>query len=66
MRACDWPGACARFEAMPAERLTPEDIDLWALAVECSGRPVLALPLLARAVAAHEAAGDRSGQPGRP
>ena len=58
VRACDWPGACARFEAMPAERLTPEDIDLWALAVECSGRPVLALPLLARAVAAHEAAGD--------
>ena len=58
VRACDWPGACARFEAMPAERLTPEDIDLWALAVECSGRPVLALPLLVRAVAAHEAAGD--------
>jgi DNA-binding winged helix-turn-helix (wHTH) protein len=57
VRACDWPGARARFEAMPVERLAPEDIDLWALAVECGGRPVLALPLLARAVAAHEAAG---------
>jgi DNA-binding winged helix-turn-helix (wHTH) protein len=57
VQACDWPGASARFEAMPAGELTAEDIDLWALAVECSGRPALALPLLARAVAAHEAAG---------
>ena len=57
VQACDWPGACARFEAMGAGELTPDDIDLWALAAECSGRPVLALPLLARAVAAHEAAG---------
>lgn len=61
VRACDWPGAVARFEAMPGDRLTPEDIDLWALAVECGGRPVLALPLLARAVAAHEAAGTPLG-----
>jgi len=59
VQACDWPDACARFAAIPAERLTPEDIDLWALAVECRGRPVLALPLLARAVAAHEAAGAK-------
>lgn len=53
VRACDWPAACARFEAIPAERITPEDVDLWALAVECRGRPVAALPLLARAVEAH-------------
>ncbi len=61
VRACDWPGARALFEAIPADRLTPEDIDLWALAVECGGRPALALPLLARAVAAHEAAGTPLG-----
>ncbi len=64
VQACDWPAACARFEAMAPGQLTPDDIDLWALAVECRGRPVLALPLLVRAVAAHEAAGgpDRAAR----
>lgn len=58
-RARDWVGAARQFEQV-ADRsaLTASDIDLWALAVECRGRPVEAIPMLARAVTAHVDAGQ--------
>ncbi|TIN76831.1 winged helix-turn-helix domain-containing protein [Mesorhizobium sp.] len=50
----DWAGAAERFDAISRTReLDPGDLDLWALAVECCGRPVAAIPILSRAVAAH-------------
>ncbi len=53
-RAKDWKGAAAVFEKLDAAgELTAADIDVWALAVECQGRPVAAIPVLTRAVAAH-------------
>jgi DNA-binding winged helix-turn-helix (wHTH) protein/tetratricopeptide (TPR) repeat protein len=60
-QARDWPGAAAIFARLAeAGTLSPADIDLWALAVECQGRPVAAVPVLTRAVTAHVEA----GQPG--
>lgn len=57
--ARDW-GAAAKIFAQLAdiEALAAVDIDLWALVVECGGRPTEAIPVLARAVAAHVEAGD--------
>ncbi|WP_181164458.1 winged helix-turn-helix domain-containing protein [Amaricoccus solimangrovi] len=60
-RACDWTGAVTLFEALPPEALEPADIDVWAGAVECQGRPAAALPIHSRAVAAHLGAGDPVG-----
>lgn len=58
-KALRWAEAADRFAAIAAARgLSPADIDLWALAVECMGRPVNAIPILARAVSAHVDAGD--------
>jgi len=54
MRRRDWEGAVAAFAALDAAgALTAADIDTWALAVECRGRPAEAIPVLIRAVAAH-------------
>lgn len=53
-RAKDWKGAAAVFESLDAAgELTAADIDVWALAVECQGRPAAAIPVLMRAVATH-------------
>lgn len=50
----DWDAAAALFEKLDAEgSLGADDIDRWALAVECRGRPAAAIPVLMRAVAAH-------------
>jgi len=57
-RARDWAGAARIFERLAATGSLPHaDLDLWALAVECRGRPVEAIPILARAVTAHIDAG---------
>lgn len=57
-RARDWVGAAKMFERLAgAGVLSAGDIELWALVVECKGRPVEAIPVLARAVAAHVEAG---------
>ena len=58
-QARDWAGAARIFERLAdTQTLSPADIDLWALAVECRGRPVEAIPVLARAVTAHIDAGQ--------
>ena len=50
----DWTGAAKVFETLDGEgHLSAADIDIWALAVECEGRPVRAIPILSRAIAAH-------------
>lgn len=55
-----WGAAAALFERIHADgRLTGEDIDVWALAVECGGRPSDAIPVLISAVSAHA----REGRP---
>ncbi len=57
-RARDWASACASFERIPPEALGLDDLELWSSAVECSGRPVDATPILARAVPANIEAGE--------
>ena len=55
----DWSAAAKVFaHLVDNEGLSPADVDLWALVVECGGRPTEAIPVLARAVAAHVEAGD--------
>lgn len=55
--ARDWAGAAGRFDQIArTDELDPADLDLWALSVECRGRPVEAIPILARTVTAHVAA----------
>lgn len=58
VRKREWAAASRAFEAMDAAgTLTAADIDTWALAVQCRGRPAEAIPVLIRAVAAHLADG---------
>lgn len=55
-RVKDWHGAAMVFERLDAEgQLCAADIEVWALAVECQGRPAAAIPVLTRALAAHVA-----------
>lgn len=55
----DWAGAAEQFEKISHRKeLEPADIDLWALSVECRGRPAEAIPILAQAVTAHIAKGQ--------
>ena len=44
---------------MPRPRSEPTDLEPWALAIECTGRPVDAIEPLTRAVARHGSAGNR-------
>ncbi|WP_128924436.1 winged helix-turn-helix domain-containing protein [Bradyrhizobium guangxiense] len=54
-----WDDAAALFEAAdPVQPLDGADLHQWALALQCTGRADAALPLLARAVAAHTRAGN--------
>ena len=53
-RLHDWAGLVQRFEALDGHGgLGGADLDLWAFAVECRGRPFEAIPVLIRGVAAH-------------
>ncbi|MBZ9921981.1 winged helix-turn-helix domain-containing protein [Mesorhizobium sp. BR1-1-7] len=55
-----WQEAVACFvEADAQQQVLTADLEEWALALECMGRPSEAIPQLTRAVAAHSAAGDR-------
>ncbi|WP_249730138.1 MULTISPECIES: winged helix-turn-helix domain-containing protein [unclassified Chelatococcus] len=58
-RAKDWHGAAMILESLDAEgQLCAADIEVWALAVECQGRPAAAIPVLIRGLAAHVAEGN--------
>ncbi len=55
-----WHEAAASFaEADAADELLAADLEQWALAIECCGRPRDAVPPLTRAVAAYGMAGQR-------
>jgi tetratricopeptide (TPR) repeat protein len=57
-RTRNWASAAKLFVRLDqAGSLSPDDIDLWALVVECGPRPAEAIPLLARAVTTHIEAG---------
>lgn len=56
----DWEGAIAALKQVDAlEGLTADDLQRWAHAAQCAGRPAEALVPLERAVAAYSARGDR-------
>ncbi len=60
-----WDRATRLFaEASASGSMEPEDLELWALADECRGHPVAALPALHRAVEAYRASGrcDRAAR----
>lgn len=58
-RMKDWVGAAGIFEQIDAKgQLSAADMDVWALAVECQGRPAAAIPVLLRALAAHVGEGQ--------
>src|SRR5262249_57740631 len=50
-----WKQAIELFERADAENSIAEgdELDCWALALQCAGKPALAIPVLVRAVAAH-------------
>ena len=53
-RSREWDRAAEAFARLDGMFvMDAADIELWAFVVECSGRPVAAIPLLTRAVAAH-------------
>lgn len=57
-----WHEAAAAFaDAEREHALAGEDLDRWALALQCLGRPADAAPLLVRAVAEHMRAGNSDG-----
>lgn len=58
MLSRDWDAAAKFFKRLATDGdLSASDLDMWALAVECGGQPTEAVPVLARAVTAHIAAG---------
>jgi len=53
-RRREWEEAAGAFAQLDGEgQLEASDLDHWALAVECQGRPAETIPVLSRAVAAH-------------
>lgn len=48
-----WRDAAELFAKADANALSGSDFDLWASALQCSGRPSDAIPILTRAIAAH-------------
>lgn len=55
-----WHEAAAAFrEADAADELLTADLEEWALALECMGRPSEAIPLLTRAATEYGTAGER-------
>ncbi len=64
-RELKWEAAAAAFaQAAKVAPLGADDLELWALADECRGRPVDAIPALTRAVELHLRAGrpERAGR----
>ncbi len=58
--AGDWPGVVARYEAIDrVDGLEGEDLQRWAHAARCAGKPHEAIPPLERAVVAFTVRGDR-------
>jgi DNA-binding winged helix-turn-helix (wHTH) protein len=54
-----WDDAVALYQtADVAGTLTGADLDCWALALQCLGKPSEAIPILIRSVAAHNQAGE--------
>ncbi len=59
-RRGDWDGAITAWRTVDAiEGLTADDLQCWAHAAQCAGRPGEAIVPLERAVAAYSARGDR-------
>jgi len=59
VRKRDWIGGSSQFAALAASaELGADDLELWALADECRGRPVNAIPALSRAIEIHLTAGN--------
>jgi DNA-binding winged helix-turn-helix (wHTH) protein/tetratricopeptide (TPR) repeat protein len=57
-----WDDAVALYKrADVAGTLTGADLDCWALALQCLGKPSDAIPILVRSVAAHTQSGDSDG-----
>jgi DNA-binding winged helix-turn-helix (wHTH) protein len=54
----DWDNAALRFAEADSVHLDAADLELWALVIECCGRPVEAAPILTRAVEAYVAIGE--------
>jgi DNA-binding winged helix-turn-helix (wHTH) protein len=55
-----WHDAASRYAEVDRSRaLGGEDLDRWALALHCVGKPSDAIPIFVRAVAAHTQAGQR-------
>jgi DNA-binding winged helix-turn-helix (wHTH) protein len=55
-----WHDAVSRYAEVDRSRaLGGEDLDRWALALHCLGKPSDAIPIFVRAVAAHTQAGQR-------
>lgn len=60
--ARSWSEAATLFEGADADGLlAAEDLHHWAFALQCSGKPAAAIPVLVRAVTAHVKAGDTGG-----
>jgi len=58
--AGDWPAVMAQYEAIDrVDGLEGEDLQRWAHAAQCAGKPHEAIPPLERAVAAFTVRGDR-------
>jgi DNA-binding winged helix-turn-helix (wHTH) protein len=56
----NWQKAITLLERVDARApLSVEDLDRWGLALQCIGRPSDAIPVLTRAIAAHEEANER-------
>lgn len=54
-----WCDAAATYRAADNDlELSVEDLEAWALSLQCLGRPSDAIPILVRAVAKHTRAGD--------
>ncbi len=56
----EWKRSAELFESADAENAIGEggELDCWALALQCAGKPAAAIPVLVRAVAAHSAAAN--------
>lgn len=54
-----WAEAIADYQRCDAESLDARDLESWALALQCTGKPADAIPLLMRACALNAQSGDK-------
>jgi DNA-binding winged helix-turn-helix (wHTH) protein len=54
----DWSETAAQYRLCDAETLDADDLEKWALALQCAGKPSDAIPVLMRCCARHAQAGD--------